>query len=118
MADEREKGGTPSPQSSPGGRGGNGVPKQYAWTNLVRLDGDDLELQYSHTLEETHNGAYSTQIGSISGVHVFYRALMAATDTRNQFPHPIIVAAFPVNLAAVLALPEFIVVSPRAGHQL
>jgi len=40
MADERNKAGIPSPQSSPGGRGGNGVPKQYAWSELVRLDGD------------------------------------------------------------------------------
>jgi type I restriction enzyme M protein len=51
MADERERGETPSPQSSPKGRGGSGVPRQYAWANLVRLDGDDLELQYRHTLE-------------------------------------------------------------------
>lgn len=62
MADERERGGipsphpssngeAPSPQSSPRGRGSSGVPEQYAWANLVRLDGDDLELQYRHTLE-------------------------------------------------------------------
>lgn len=51
MADEREKGGVPSPQSYPSGRGGNGVPKQYAWAELVRLDGDNLENQYRHTLE-------------------------------------------------------------------
>jgi len=29
----------PSPQSSPRGRGGGGVPKEYAWARLVGLDG-------------------------------------------------------------------------------
>ena len=27
------------------------MPRKYAWAQLVRLDGDDLELQYRHTLE-------------------------------------------------------------------
>lgn len=27
------------------------VPNKYAWAKLVKLDGDDLELQYRHTLE-------------------------------------------------------------------
>ncbi len=40
MADEREKGDQ-----------GTKVPKGYAWADLVKLDGDDLELQYRHTLE-------------------------------------------------------------------
>lgn len=40
MADEREKGN----QSTK-------IPKKYVWTNLIKLDGDDLELQYRHTLE-------------------------------------------------------------------
>jgi type I restriction enzyme M protein len=63
MADERERGEVPSPQSSPGGRGGNGVPKHYAWANLVRLDGDDLELQYRHTLENL--GKLGGMLGTI-----------------------------------------------------
>ena len=70
MADEREKAGissssgsAPSPQSSPRGRGGNGVPKEYTWANLVRLDGDDLELQYRHTLESL--GKQGGMLGTI-----------------------------------------------------
>ncbi len=40
MADEREVAGQAVK-----------VPNTYAWTRLVKLDGDDLELQYRHTLE-------------------------------------------------------------------
>ncbi|MES9859605.1 MAG: type I restriction-modification system subunit M N-terminal domain-containing protein, partial [Candidatus Thiodiazotropha sp. 4PDIVS1] len=35
MADEREQGGQEIK-----------VPNKYAWSKLVKLDGDDLELQY------------------------------------------------------------------------
>jgi len=38
MADEREKAGQQVQ-----------VPNKYAWTKLVKLDGDDLELQYHYT---------------------------------------------------------------------
>ena len=51
MADEREKAGIPSPQPSPNGRGSSNVPNKYAWPMLVNLNGDELELQYRHTLE-------------------------------------------------------------------
>ena len=27
------------------------VPDKYAWSKLIKADGDDLELQYRHTLE-------------------------------------------------------------------
>jgi type I restriction enzyme M protein len=40
MADERDKAGQKVQ-----------VPNKYAWAKLVKLDGDDLELQYRHTLE-------------------------------------------------------------------
>jgi len=40
MADERENAGQQLQ-----------VPNKYAWAKLVKLDGDDLELQYRHTLE-------------------------------------------------------------------
>ena len=40
MADEREKAGQETK-----------VPKKYTWAELVKLDGDDLEIQYRHTLE-------------------------------------------------------------------
>jgi type I restriction enzyme M protein len=40
MADERETAGQQVQ-----------VPGKYAWAKLVKLDGDDLELQYRHTLE-------------------------------------------------------------------
>ncbi len=40
MADEREQGGQQVK-----------VPDKYSWARLVKLDGDDLELQYRHTLE-------------------------------------------------------------------
>jgi len=55
MADERERGGMPSPQHShpsplPGGERVKGVANRYAWANLIKLDSDGLELQYCHTL--------------------------------------------------------------------
>lgn len=31
---------------------GYGVPEEYNWSKLVKLDGDALEIQYRHTLEE------------------------------------------------------------------
>ncbi len=40
MADEREQGGQQVK-----------VPEKFSWARLVKLDGDDLELQYRHTLE-------------------------------------------------------------------
>ncbi len=40
MADERQKAGQETK-----------VPKKYTWAKLVKLDGDDLEIQYRHTLE-------------------------------------------------------------------
>jgi len=40
MADEREHSGQQGQ-----------VPAKYSWSKLVELDGDDLELQYRHTLE-------------------------------------------------------------------
>ena len=40
MADEREVAGQQVQ-----------VPDEFAWTKLVKLDGDDLEIQYRHTLE-------------------------------------------------------------------
>jgi len=43
MADER--------LSISGKGAGQQVPNKYAWTKLVKLDGDDLELQYRHSLE-------------------------------------------------------------------
>lgn len=41
MADEREVAGRQVQ-----------VPNKYAWAKLVTLDGDDLELQYCHTLRQ------------------------------------------------------------------
>lgn len=53
----------PSPQPSPKGRGGNKVPDEYSWFKLVKLDGDDLELQYRHTLENL--GKLGGMLGTI-----------------------------------------------------
>lgn len=41
MADEREESGQQV-----------AVPEKYSWSKLVKLDGDALEIQYRHTLEE------------------------------------------------------------------
>jgi type I restriction enzyme M protein len=43
MADER--------LSISGKGAGQQVPSKFAWAKLVKLDGDDLALQYRHTLE-------------------------------------------------------------------
>ncbi|MES9827412.1 MAG: type I restriction-modification system subunit M N-terminal domain-containing protein [Candidatus Thiodiazotropha sp.] len=39
------------------------VPNKYAWAKLVKLDGDDLELQYRHTLESL--GKQGGMLGTI-----------------------------------------------------
>ncbi|MEW8688204.1 MAG: type I restriction-modification system subunit M N-terminal domain-containing protein [Candidatus Thiodiazotropha sp.] len=59
MANERDKAGqhfrtasgVSSSTSSAALRSQSQVPNKYAWAKLVKLDGDDLELQYRHTLE-------------------------------------------------------------------
>ncbi len=43
MADEQSR--PPHNKSSP-------IPKGYGWDELIKLDGDDLEIHYRHTLEE------------------------------------------------------------------
>src|SRR6185437_7788027 len=45
MADEQTK--LPPPHNKP-----SPVPKEFAWPTLLKLDGDDLETHYRHTLEE------------------------------------------------------------------
>jgi len=52
MADERESAGQKVQ-----------VPNKYAWPKLVKLDGDDLELQYRHTLENL--GKQGGMLGTI-----------------------------------------------------
>ena len=39
------------------------VPDDYSWSNLVKLDGDALEIQYRHTLEEL--GKQGGMLGTI-----------------------------------------------------
>ena len=52
MADEREVAGQQVK-----------VPNKYAWAKLAKLDGDDLELQYRHTLENL--GKQGGMLGTI-----------------------------------------------------
>jgi len=52
MADEREVAGQQVK-----------VPEEYSWSHLVRLDGDDLEIQYRHTLENL--GKQGGMLGTI-----------------------------------------------------
>jgi len=52
MADEREVSGQETK-----------VPKKYAWAKLAKLDGDDLENQYRHTLESL--GKQGGMLGTI-----------------------------------------------------
>jgi len=52
MADEREQIGQKEK-----------VPAEYTWNKLAALDGDDLELQYRHTLENL--GKQSGMLGTI-----------------------------------------------------
>ena len=40
-----------------------GVPDGYQWSNLVKVDGDDLEIQYRHTLENL--GKMGGMLGTI-----------------------------------------------------
>ncbi len=43
MADEQSR--PPFNKPSP-------IPKEFGWDKLVKLDGDELEIHYRHTLEE------------------------------------------------------------------
>jgi type I restriction enzyme M protein len=52
MADERETSGQQV-----------AVPEKYSWSQLVKLDGDALEIQYRHTLEEL--GKEAGMLGTI-----------------------------------------------------
>lgn len=52
MADERDKAGQDSK-----------VPKKYSWPKLIKEDGDDLEIQYRHTLESL--GKQGGMLGTI-----------------------------------------------------
>ncbi len=52
MADEREVAGQQVK-----------VPEEYSWSHLVKLDGDDLEIQYRHTLESL--GKQGGMLGTI-----------------------------------------------------
>jgi len=46
------------------GKGGrSSVPEEYAWAKLVKMDGDDLENQYRHTLEAL--GKLGNMLGTI-----------------------------------------------------
>ena len=67
MADEREyfrtSFGGSSSTSSATLRSQPTIDKKYAWAKLVKLDGDDLELQYRHTLENL--GKQGGMLGTI-----------------------------------------------------
>jgi type I restriction enzyme M protein len=52
MADEQSK--PPFKKESP-------VPKGFSWPALLKLDGDDLETHYRHTLEELSSWTSSTR---------------------------------------------------------
>jgi type I restriction enzyme M protein len=54
MADEQSK--PPFNKPSP-------IPPKYRWPALLKLDGDDLEIHYRHTLEEL--GKLSGMLGVI-----------------------------------------------------
>ena len=69
MADEREKAGQQVQ-----------VPNKYAWSKLVKLDGDDLELQYRHTLESL--GKQGGMLGTI------FRKAQNKTVAGHPWPAP------------------------------
>ena len=47
MADEQSR--PPFNKQSP-------IPEKYSWPELLKLDGDELEIHYRHTLEELGKG--------------------------------------------------------------
>lgn len=59
MADERS---SLTPALSQGERG-NSVPDEFVWARLAKRDGDGLELQYRHTLENL--GKQGGMLGTI-----------------------------------------------------
>ena len=71
----------PSPQSSPSGRGGNGVPREYAWAELVRLDGDDLENQNRIVAPDATSQPYMKRIEKVSGVSL---AVFSTTNSQDK----------------------------------
>jgi type I restriction enzyme M protein len=56
------------------------VPNKYAWAKLVKLDGDDLELQYRHTLESL--GKKGGMLGTI------FRKAQNKVDAGHPWPAP------------------------------
>jgi type I restriction enzyme M protein len=87
MADEQSR--PPfNPPSRPG-FGGTGkpspVPPQFSWPELLKRDGDELEIHYRHTLEE---------LGKRSGMNldIFWLKDDALEESAN-LPAPEIIAA-------------------------
>ena len=69
MADKREQGGQQVR-----------VPEEFAWSRLVKLDGDDLELQYRHALENL--GKQGGMLGNI------FRKAQNKIDEGRPWPAP------------------------------
>ena len=63
MADERLSAYDAQASLSAFGTGKSNVPEEFSWAKLVKLDGDDLELQYRHTLESL--GKQGGMLGTI-----------------------------------------------------
>ncbi len=56
------------------------MPDKYSWPKLVKLDGDDLELQYRHTLENL--GKQGGMLGTI------FRKAQNKIDAGRPWPAP------------------------------
>ena len=69
MADERESAGQQVR-----------IPAKYSWARLRKLDGDDLEVQYRHTLESL--GKQGGMLGNI------FRKAQNKVDAGHPWPAP------------------------------
>lgn len=53
----------PAPSPQPSTIWDGNVPEEFSWAGLVKLDGDDLEIRYRHTLENL--GKQGGMLGAI-----------------------------------------------------
>lgn len=91
MADEREVAGQETK-----------VPKKYAWTKLAKLDGDDLEIQYRHTLESL--GKEGGMLGTI------FRKAQNKVDAVHPWPAP-----FGLHSQSKLVPDKFVKTQPNSN---
>ena len=67
-------------------RGCSGMPKALVWALLDNKDGDDLEIQYPHTLESLDKqGDMLGAISSAPGRNIYLSAILRPVFTMEYY---------------------------------